>query len=186
MKEEKTFSLRKLEEKDLLIRAEWISNPLVYNSMNLPPHITYEQTKEWYKRVNNNKFRVDFVLELNHNIIAMSGLIGESNESAEIYTFTNPFLQSKGIGTICSYLSLFYGLKLFNLEFVISKVDSDNIRSIKIWEKLGFKLQKIIRDGIVKNGQPIDRLVYKCDIENFKSKLYDVSIDEDNTLTITQ
>lgn len=184
MNELRDFTLRKLEEKDLATRVEWIQNPLVYSTMNLPPSITLEQTFDWYKRISLNEHRIDLVLELNGEAVAMSGLIGENNKQGEIYTFTNPNLQGKGYGSICNYLVVYYGFKLINKEIIIAQVDENNIKSSKIYDKLGFKLMDIIKKGVIKNEKAIDRLIYICNENNFNFELYSGIAEHNDTLKL--
>lgn len=156
--------LRLLQESDLPERVKWMNNSLVYSSMGFKPPISLQNTFIWFINNKNNKNRVDcsFVNERG-DILAMAGLtkINYSLKNAELYVFVNPDLQGQGIGHKVTYLLCKYAFLTLHLSKVYLYTNKTNIKAQRVYEKIGFVLEAIVKEGCILNGEYKDRLYYE-------------------------
>jgi len=155
--------LRKLEERDLETRVEWMNNPKIYQTMHFKPPITIQRTKEWFFNRDTDS-RLDFVVEENGIIMAMDGLTGIEPHlnKGESYTMVNPNHKSKGIGTKTLFLKSLYSFEVRKVNKIWAFIDGDNIASIKMCERIGYKVEGILRQEVKREGGLIDRNYMGC------------------------
>lgn len=81
---------------------------------------------------------------------------------------------AKGIGSEAWYLMIGYVFDNLMLDSIETKIFTDNIASLKIAEKLGFKFVGILKRDVIKCGKEIDRVVLRLDkgswYKNIKAK----------------
>lgn len=135
--------VRRLQEKDLSIRVEWMNNPKVYGSMHYDVPILLENTLRWFKKNQENEYRVDLVFEEDGVVMAMGGLTGIDREvnKAELYIFVNPNLQRVGIGTKATKMLCKYGFEQVGLNKIFLETNEDNCTARRVYEKCGFLLE---------------------------------------------
>lgn len=152
----------KLATNHLQERCNWLNHPGVYMHMNMQYPITLEETKKWHERALFNSSRVDFVFEEKDEIVAMTGLtnIDTSNGLVEFYIMVNPNEQGKGYGKKSTEFTLNYAFINYNIHKVYLYTNNFNERANNLYEKLGFKLEGVLRKHKFKNGELIDRCVY--------------------------
>lgn len=161
--------LRKLSIDDLPTRVEWMNNPAVYSTMHFEVPITLEKTIQWFNNNEDNKRRSDLVLIEAQQIVAFAGItnIDSTIGKGESYTFVNPNMQGRGIGTKARKLVIDYAFNELGLNKIYAFTNEDNIPSCRLSEKLGFKLEGRFREEYVnKDGILKDRLYYgllKCE-----------------------
>lgn len=167
--------IRKIEEKDLEIRVEWMNHPNVYNSMHYSLPVELGNTILWYKNNRGNIRRIDVVFEEGGIPVAMGGLTGIDPElgKAELYIFVDPFLHSKGTGTKATNILCHYGFTNLDLRKIYLLTNESNIPAQKVYEKVGFKLEGRLRKEIVVAHRIEDRLYYGIFKEEFLGRLYD-------------
>lgn len=157
------MKIRKIEEKDLEERVAWMNNPKVYESMHYVVPVCYENTVMWYKNNKNNLSRYDMVFEDEKGrLVAMGGLtsIDPHIKKAEFYIFVDPESQGKGIGSEASALLCKYGFESLGLNKIYLHTNESNIGARKTYEKIGFKLEGILRSEAIVRGRCEDRLYY--------------------------
>ena len=78
----------------------------------------------------------------------MNGLTGLIPKilKVESYTIVNPDIHGKGYGKMSLSLKLGYAFDVWKINKVFAFIDSDNIASLKIHEKNGFKIEGIHRN----------------------------------------
>ena len=148
---------------DLPTRVEWMNDPRIYTNMGFTPPITLENTIAWFEKNQRLDNRIDVTyLDDNGNIVGFGGisLIDKVLQCGETYTFISPDFHHKGLGTHANQLLIDYGFNHLKLNKIVSHVDEPNIASRKVREKLGFKLEGIIRQSKMLNGKLIDRYHY--------------------------
>ena len=123
------------------------------------------ETKKWFANTLLNISRRDFAFDIIVNdtvmICAMGGLtdINLQHKHAELYIVVDPKQTGKGIGQkaiqwLCNYGFMEFGLNriyLFTLE--------NNIGARRLYEKLGFSHEGVLREHIFQHGRMIDRHV---------------------------
>ena len=158
--------IRLLETGDLSKRVEWMKDPKVYKTMDLNPFITLETTIAWFNKNRDNKERVDCAVEKDGDIVAFTGITGIKDGTGETYSFVDPGNQGKGLGTIARYYTCKYGFEQLKLKKMISYCNVDNVASIKVNDKLGYKFIKYIECKDI-TGKPITRKYYELVQDEF-------------------
>jgi RimJ/RimL family protein N-acetyltransferase len=175
------IKLRKLEEKDLQTRVDWMNNPKIYETMHFTLPITIEKTQEWFQNNRGNNSRIDLVVEENDFVLAMDGLTGIDDVicKGESYTMVNPEHKSKGIGTKTLFLKSIYAFEIAGVKKIWAYIDGDNIASIKMCERIGYKIEGVLRNEILRDGVLIDRMYMGCLEEDLKKELFNYRIEND-------
>lgn len=169
-----TMEIRRLQKSDLLTRVLWMNNPAVYSTMHFALPITIEGTEKWFDDNVDNEKRADMVLIEGGEIVAFAGItnIDKTLRKGESYTFVNPEMQGKGIGTIARRLVLDFAFGELGLNKVFAYTNEDNVASCRLSEKLGFTLEGRFRQEYVnKNGELKDRLYYVLLKEEWLNKI---------------
>jgi RimJ/RimL family protein N-acetyltransferase len=157
------MNIRPIIEDDLHLRVEWMNNPKVYSSMKITLPITLDSTRTWFENNLGNKKRVDVVFENDERqVIAFGGItnIDTDVHKAETYIFVNPLLQGMGFGKDAQRLLCQYAFNTLHLHKLYIYTNRSNIASQKMHEALGYKLEGILRDEIIRGGIYEDRYYY--------------------------
>lgn len=155
------ITIRKFEEKDIPNKVKWINdnNNNSYLHYNLP--LTIKETTNWYKNIKNMQSRYDAIIEYKNIPVGVIGLINIDKCKGEYYiTLGERNYKRKGISYIASKKIINYGFTELGLNKIWLCVDSDNIAARNLYEKLGFKLEGILRKDIYFKGKMIDRCMY--------------------------
>lgn len=155
--------VRRLIERDLRLRVEWMNNPEVYSSMHFSVPVMMENTIRWFESNVGNERRADVSFEDGGEVVAFGGLtnIDRETNKAELYVFVNPNVQKRGIGTRATKALCSYGFESLGLEKIYLETNEDNIAAQRVYEKCGFKLEGKLRNEYrSKDGQLMCRLYY--------------------------
>lgn len=163
--------LRPLEKQDLDFRVDWINDPRIHNTMNIQTPITLKGTEEWFERNHGNANRRDFTLIWSNQPVAMAG-VSKDDGMSEVYVFVDPNLKGCGLGTLAQFLCLAYVFDVMKIDRVKAVIDSNNLRSKRLFEKLGFVLIEVVEAEIIKKGMGVDRCHYFCESKNFSRHLF--------------
>lgn len=153
---------RRLEEKDLQLRVDWMNNPKVYSSMHFDIPVKLENTYNWFLGHIGSETRVDLTFEEDGKIVAFGGLtsINPEIKKAELYIFVDPNMQKQGYGLKATKILCEYGFEMLHLNKIYLYVNATNIGAKKTYEKIGFKLEGILRQELLHRGNLHDRLYY--------------------------
>ena len=158
------ISVRRLSEQDLTLRVEWFNTPSVYQHMAVDVPISLAATQLWFSRdvvLNPSRYDVTFVDE-KQDVVAMGGLtdIDFKNARAELYIVTSPKQTGRGIGTKCvQWVCNFgFGFHRLNRIFLYTMPRNDGAR--RLYERLGFRAEGVLRSHILHHGKFVDRHVY--------------------------
>jgi len=146
--------LSPVDENDFQKYAQWLNEPELsiyletYNEI-----VTAESEKN---RFNNIKDRHEYsiIQSDNNELIGNCSLfrIDHINQTAETGIFIGrKDIWNKGYGTEALSLLLDYGFKALNLHNISLQVYENNVRAIKIYEKIGFKKIGIKREALYRN-----------------------------------
>lgn len=161
------FKIRLLRMEDLGLRVVWMKDPRVFETMNLNPANTLETTKVWFVKNQGKKDRADFVVEYLDNVVAFTGITNVEDGIGETYSFVSPTEHGKGFGTMARYLTCKYGFEKLSLRKIVSYCNEDNIASIRVNERLGYKYVKTVCVKNI-NGMEVKKRCYelsKCDLK---------------------
>jgi|SRR5690554_238438 len=158
-----TIIYNKFTKEDIQTRVDWINNPLIHNTMFFDLPATVENTEKWFTNNIGNNNRVDFSFKNEEGeLIAMGGFTGIhlEHKNAEFYVMVNPKLHGQGIGKKVSIWMYNYAFSQLDLHKIYLYTNDDNISAYSIYEKVGFKLEGVLREHKWKNGKYQNRRFY--------------------------
>lgn len=167
------IDIRKFKEKDIPYKVKWINdvNNNKYLHYDLP--LNEVNTLVWFNNLKGRIDRVDYCITIDGNPAGLIGLlnIDQKNKKAEYYIcMGSDEYKGKGIATIATKL-LFY--KAYN-EIKLSKIylytEKDNIQAQRLFDKVGFEKEGLLKNDLIYNERKIDRFVYGLDLENYMQK----------------
>lgn len=131
----KTLSLRPICKDDWKTLLEWRNNPSTYKNYHTSQPVNESEHKEYISRLINDSNRSQYIIE--YNGIAAGTIREEIINDREIrlsYTI-NPLFRGKKIGQLMMGLYLVDRMGIF-----ICEIKEQNIASVRMIEKFGFKL----------------------------------------------
>ena len=138
-------TIRPLQEQDAYMSVRWRNDPEVfkYTGNTYDHEITIESELGWMRRViaNPNDYRCAILVE--DVYVGNIYLTDIDSESAEYHIFIgNKDYWGKGVAKQASCLLLDYAFNILNLKFVHLSVRKENYAAVKLYEKLGFCVEK--------------------------------------------
>ena len=176
------MKFRLLNEKDLLLRVKWMNDVRIYSTMHFKPPILMEDTIQWFNINIENSQREDFVFEtLDGDVLSMSGLTGLDTDilKMESYIFVDPDTKAKGLGKKTLFLQCVYAFEILKINKVYAYIDSDNFASQRLYTKIGFKKEGILRNETRRENGFIDRYYYGCFIDDLDKSLFQYEVNYD-------
>ena len=158
--------LRPLEREDLPRCVEWFSDPEVRRHLTVYLPFSLAQEERWYEGLLNQLERLETVLMAIETLegvhIGNLGLhaIDWKNRSAELgITIGEKAYWGQGCGTDAIRTLLRLGFEEMNLHRIFLRVDVDNARAIRCYEKVGFRREGTSRDAVFRDGRYYDQYV---------------------------
>jgi RimJ/RimL family protein N-acetyltransferase len=82
-----------------------------------------------------------------------------TNHSCEVGFCLSPENQGKGYGEMLAKKIINHATKKFNMHRIYLEVFNDNERAIRLYKKVGFKVEGILRDKIFKHNKFHDVMI---------------------------
>ena len=157
------ISIRKFERNDIPKKVEWINNPENNQFLHYNIPISVSGTEEWFDSHIDDADRYDAVMEADGVPVGTIGLlsIDRKNCKAEYYiAMGETDYKGKGVAKEASRLILQYGFEELGLNRIYLFTEIENIVAQKLFEKVGFTREGLIRQDIISHGKYVDRVVY--------------------------
>jgi D-cysteine desulfhydrase len=157
------IAIRKFEERDIVNKINWINDERNNRYLHYDLPLKYENTCHWFKRNQKRTDRYDAVIEVDGIPVGVIGLlsIDRNNSKAEYYiTMGSHEYKGRGIATEASRLILKYAFDQLGLNKVYLFTEVENTTAQRLFEKVGFKREGVLRSDIKSRGQFVDRFVY--------------------------
>lgn len=164
---------RFLEERDLLQRVEWMNDERIWKTMRYERPIVIEKTREWFDKNRTNPNRLDTVIEIDGELAVMNGFTERNDGKARSYTFVNPNLKGKGLGSLALSLKCGTGFFAWGLRKIWTFIDWDNEISKKLYKRIGFIQEGLLREEGYRNGVYFDLLYYGMLQSDFNRELFE-------------
>ena len=158
-----TVTIRRFEKSDIPKKVEWVNNPENNQFLHYDIPICVEKTEKWFDSHLGQTDRYDAVIEVDGVPVGTIGLlsIDQKNKKAEYYIAMGEVAyKGKGIAKEASRLILQYGFDVLKLNRIYLYTESENVAAQKLFEKVGFIKEGLIRSDIVSRGKYADRYVY--------------------------
>lgn len=184
-------TIRKFEREDIPDKVKWINDPKnnTYLHYDLPLEI--HKTEEWFEKIKDRTDRYDAVIEVNAVAVGLIGLLSIDNKArkAEYYVVIGDrnYL-GKGVAEKATRLLLSYAFLHLGLNRVYLYTECGNLAAIRSYERIGFKLEGLIKNDLFSKGRYVDRYIYsilKKDYFSYADSLiHKANVLENNDLYI--
>ena len=157
------ITIRRFERTDIPKKVEWVNNPENNMFLHYDIPICVEKTEKWFDSHLGENTRYDAVIEADGVPVGTIGLlsIDRKNSKAEYYiAMGETSYKGKGVAKEASRLILQYGLEVLGLNRIYLFTEVENVSAQKLFERVGFVREGLIRQDIVSHGKFVDRIVY--------------------------
>ncbi len=158
--------LRPVERDDLPRYVQWFADPEIRRHLGRYLPFSMAQEERWYESLLERLERREDVLLAMETIqgvhIGSIGLhrIDWKNRSAELgIVIGEKSYWDRGYGTDAAQTMLGLAFREMNLHRVFLRVDADNARGIRCYEKAGFQREGTLRDAAYREGAYCDQHV---------------------------
>ena len=156
-------TIRRFLSKDISKKVEWINNPdnNTYLHYDLP--LEEDKTRAWFEKNFDRTDRFDAVIEVDGVAVGLIGLlsIDKRNLKAEFYICIGETgCKGKGIAKQSIKLLLDYAFNELKLNKVYLYTEVDNISAQRLFERVGFEKEGLLREDLIYRGRKVDRFVY--------------------------
>lgn len=152
------IKLRKLNKEDAKVFFEWANNPDLIKYVG--PCLSVSAEDE-YKRISEKKNRLVLVIEAEGKAIGYIYLdIDEKNKKAEFsIAIGEKDCRGKGYGREAAQKALQYAFNELNLNKLFLKVLTFNDPAIRLYERMGFKKEGLLRQDVFLDGEFEDFII---------------------------
>ncbi|MCP4156513.1 MAG: GNAT family N-acetyltransferase [bacterium] len=159
--------LRKFEETDVSDKVKWINDSEINQYLHYELPLCEVKTKAWYHRTKEDKKRADYMIDvMEENTPVPVGLIGlleidNKNRKAEFYiTLGNRAYWGKGIAAKASTQFIDTCFRQYDLNKIYLYTETGNEAAQRLFEKVGFKKEGLLREDLIQDKKNIDRYYY--------------------------
>ncbi len=158
--------LRPIERDDLPRYVEWFADPEVRRHLALYLPFSLAQEERWFENLLERlERREDVVLAIETAEGVHIGNVGLHridwrNRNAELgIAIGERSYWNQGYGTDAIRTLLGLAFREMNLHRVFLRVDADNARGIRCYEKAGFRREGVLREAVFKEGAYHDQYI---------------------------
>lgn len=157
------IKIRKFERADIPKKVEWVNNPENNQFLHYDIPICVEKTEKWFDSHLGENTRYDAVIEVDGVPVGTIGLleIDRKNSKAEYYiAMGETCYNGKGIAKEASKSILEYGFQILGLNRIYLFTEVENVAAQKLFERVGFVKEGVLRQDIISHGEYVDRIAY--------------------------
>lgn len=159
-----TLNLRTLKESDLPRLTALLDNRTIWMNLRdvIPFPYTLEDAQDWYRFVRTNNHNLTLTIDVDGHICGIISLDFKPDvyrKSAEIGYWLGEVAWGKGIATEAVRQLCAYAFQEYDLLRLEARVFGWNPASKRVLEKVGFKHEGTIRNGVLKDGQVTDEWI---------------------------
>jgi RimJ/RimL family protein N-acetyltransferase len=157
------FNVKPHSSKDIPLRVCWLNNPRVSVYVGDSPNQKTNLTKEskWFASYQKNKQKKFFTIYVGKTPIGFMGLsnINLKNRNADIFiAIGEDEYRGRGFGKLGLEWLISYGFTKLKLHKINLGVIDTNVSAIKLYKKIGFKVEGRMKDEVFVKGKWQDML----------------------------
>ena len=156
-------SIRKFDRSDIPKKVEWINDSRNNRFLHYDFPLCVEKTEKWFDTNSDRTDRWDAVMEADGIPVGTLGLlsIDRKNLKAEFYIAMGEVdYKGKGVAKQASILLLRHAFEVLGLNRIYLFTESENIPAQRLFEKIGFSREGLLKQDIMSHGRLVDRMVY--------------------------
>ncbi len=154
---------------------KWMKEPSVTKNIGLRTEPSIEKTVSWITNVQNSAETRAFAITSSNRHIGNCILdkIDDYLLSARFSIYIGELnLRKSGVGRTAGYLLCDYGFKNLSLNKIWLTVHAKNFRAINTYSRIGFKLEGILREEFLLDGEKIDAVYMGLLKEEFEKQKF--------------
>lgn len=158
-----TVTIRRFQKSDIPMKVEWVNNPENNQFLHYDIPLSVEKTEKWFDSHLGEETRYDAIIEVDGVPVGTIGLlsINRKDSKAEYYiAMGENNYKGKGIAKEASRLILQYGFEELGLNKVYLFTEVGNVQAQKLFERVGFVKEGLIRQDVLSHGEFVDRFAY--------------------------
>jgi len=155
--------IREFTEEDIPYKVKWINNSENNRYLHYDLPLREDKTLLWFKKIKNKEDRMDYTITYQNMPVGIIGLlnIDSVNKKAEYYiTLGEVFYKGQGIASTASSLLLKKAFKEMQLNKIYLFTETENIEGQKLFERVGFRKEGLLKEDIIYNKKRLDRFAY--------------------------
>ena len=163
MWQEVEITIRAFEKQDIPRKVRWINDSENNRYLHYDLPLREDQTELWFESHRNDKSRYDAVIEADGVPVGTIGLlnIDRKNRKAEYYIAMGERSYSgRGVAKQASELLLQYAFETLELNRVYLYTELHNLAAQKLFARIGFRQEGLLRQDVLSHGNLADRYVY--------------------------
>lgn len=166
--------IRILEETDIPTTTKWMNDVEISDIMGYLPTFNLYQQLEWFRRIGSDNTRYIFAI-CNSADNEHIGNVGLGNiDYISRHCMFNIFIYNlkdrhRGIGVEATELALEFAFNKLNMNKVYLRTSEKFAGAIRLYEKLGFIKEGVMRQHYYSNGEYQDKIMYSM----LKSEFYE-------------
>jgi len=167
-------SIRKFIEEDIPYKVKWINNAENNTYLHYDLPLKEDKTLVWFKTIKYRTDRADYTIICNGEPAGLIGLlnIDNKNKKAEYYIcIADNKFKGKGVADIASELLVREAYEFLNLNKIYLFTELKNIRAQKLFERIGFVKEGLLKEDLIHDGHKVDRYVYGLYLKEYINKI---------------
>lgn len=168
-----SISLRRFQEEDVPYKVQWINDDQNNKFLHYDLPLKEDKTLSWFKTLKDRTDRVDYTITYNSEPVGLIGLlnIDNINKKAEYYIcLGGDAYKGKGIASAATKNLLDISYKELGLQKIYLYTEVENTPAQKLFEKVGFEKEGLLKSDLIHNDVKVDRFVYGLIIEKYITK----------------
>ncbi len=156
-------TIRKFRFEDIALKVKWINDPENNQFLHYDLPLEYEKTCAWFEKNKGRTDRYDAVIEVDGIPVGLIGLlsIDQKNQKAEYYvSMGEAGFKGQGVASKASKLLLEFAFRFLKLEKVYLYTETGNVVAQKLFERVGFQKEGILKNDLYSRGRFVDRIAY--------------------------
>lgn len=165
--------IRKFIEEDIPYKVKWINDDKINQFLHYTLPLKVDETIIWFQNSKKKTDRADYTIICDDEPVGLIGLlnIDNRNRKAEYYiTLGGGKYQGLGIAKKASELLINNSRYNYNLNKIYLYTEVENISAQKLFERIGFNKEGLLKEDLIQNGKKIDRLIYGLFLDEYFTK----------------